>query len=257
MFPYRDENPAEHSPFVTIALILLNVLAWVFVQGLGADEAAMASSLCNWGLIPGELTGKAAGALVPLTPQFECQVDAQANWLTLITMQFLHGGWLHLIGNMLFLWVFGNNIEDSMGHVRFLFFYLACGLAAAAAQMLANPASPIPAVGASGAVSGVLGAYLLLFPRVRVWMIVPIFIFLTRIALPAWMYLIYWIVVQFLSGIGDTLARSGGEVSGGGVAFWAHVGGFVAGMVLIHFLVRPERLERKHHRERFHPWTVT
>jgi membrane associated rhomboid family serine protease len=149
---------------------------------------------------------------------------------------FLHGGWMHLIGNMWFLWIFGNNIEDSMGHVRFVVFYLLCGIAAALLQVAVNPSSVIPMVGASGAISGVMGAYLVLYPRVRVFTMVPLGFFITTVALPAWTMLLYWIAIQVVGGLFGTMA--GGE--GGGVAFWAHVGGFVAGLVLIKLFARRE-----------------
>ena len=150
---------------------------------------------------------------------------------------FLHGGWLHLIGNMWFLWVFGNNVEDSMGHFRYLVFYLLCGLAAAATQTFVSPSSIVPMVGASGAISGVMGAYVILYPRVRVHMIVFLFIFITRIAVPAYLMLGYWFLLQLLGG-----SAAQGE---GGVAFWAHVGGFVAGAGLIS-LFKDERLVEEH-----------
>jgi membrane associated rhomboid family serine protease len=147
---------------------------------------------------------------------------------------FLHGSWMHLLGNMWFLWIFGNNVEDSMGRLRFVVFYLLTGLAAASGQVLTSPDSPIPMVGASGAISGVMGAYLLLYPRVRVFAFVPIGFFLTSVALPAWVMLGYWFVIQFVSGV----VSVGGE--GGGVAFWAHVGGFLAGVVLVKLFARSD-----------------
>jgi membrane associated rhomboid family serine protease len=244
VFPYRDENPTERFPLVTVALILINVVVWIYFQGMGVSEPLMANALCNWGIIPGELTGGAVGAHVPVTQHFVCVVDPQPNWWTLITTQFLHGGWLHLIGNMLFLWVFGNNIEDSMGHFRFILFYLTCGVIAGLAQILATPSSPIPAVGASGAISGVLGAYLILFPRVRVWMIVPIFFFLWRVSLPAWVYLIYWAVLQLVAGFTERLTSVSGDYAGG-VAVWAHVGGFAAGLALVHLFIHRDWVARK------------
>lgn len=243
MFPYRDENPTSIFPYVTLGLIVANVVTWVAVQGMGMQEAAMARSLCDLGMIPGELTGYAEGARVALSPRLMCVIDAEPSWRTLVTSQFLHGGWLHLIGNMLFLWVFGNNIEDAMGHLRFAVFYTLCGVLAAVAHIVVDPASPIPTVGASGAVSGVLGAYLLLYPRARVWMAVPIFIFLYRVALPAWVYLVYWFGLQLLSGLAEQAMRGPGGASGG-VAFWAHVGGFFAGLLLIPFF-RKQRWVRK------------
>jgi membrane associated rhomboid family serine protease len=146
---------------------------------------------------------------------------------------FLHGSWMHLLGNMWFLWIFGNNIEDSMGRGRFVAFYLLSGLAAALGQVLANPAAAVPMVGASGAISGVMGAYLVLYPRVKVYALVPIFIFFTTIALPAWVMLGYWFLIQFVSGLFATRGEAG-------VAFWAHIGGFIAGVVLIKFFARDE-----------------
>jgi membrane associated rhomboid family serine protease len=151
---------------------------------------------------------------------------------------------MHLLGNMWFLWIFGNNIEDSMGRLRFILFYLLCGLAAAMGQVLTSPNSPIPMVGASGAIGGVMGAYLMLFPRVRVYALVPLIIIFTSVAMPAWVMLGYWFLIQFISG----LASFGGDV--GGVAFWAHVGGFLAGVVLVKFFVREDYLEA----HRAHNW---
>ncbi len=251
--PYRDDNPTERTAVVTVLFITFNVATWVFFQGMGANEAAMANALCNWGLIPGELTGLSVGARVPITRGFMCVVDSESNWLTLVSMQFLHGSWLHLLGNMLFLWIFGNNIEDAMGRGRFIVFYLLCGVVAGAAQIVSDPGSPIPAVGASGAVSGILGAYLVLFPRARVWMVVWVFIFIRQVALPAWMYLIVWIGLQVASGVADMQARAAGQ-PGGGVAFWAHVGGFVAGVVLIYLFVDPAYLRRHKVREHVRRW---
>jgi membrane associated rhomboid family serine protease len=161
----------------------------------------------------------------------EPELVSPANILTPVTSMFLHGGWMHLLGNCLFLWVFGNNVEDSMGRLRFLLFYLLCGLAAAAAQIAVNPASPVPMVGASGAISGVLGAYLVLYPRVRVRVLIPIFIFLQIITLPAYLVLLIWIGLQLLNGL-PQLSPVRPDVSSG-VAFWAHIGGFVAGVLLV------------------------
>jgi membrane associated rhomboid family serine protease len=152
---------------------------------------------------------------------------------------FLHGGWMHLIGNMWFLWLFGNNIEDSMTRPRYVLFYLLCGVAAAVAQVVVDPASGIPMVGASGAISGVMGAYLVLYPRVRVFTLVVLGFFVTTVALPAWVMLIYWMGIQVLSGVVDALGTEG---AAGGVAFWAHVGGFVAGVVLVKLFARPNQI---------------
>jgi membrane associated rhomboid family serine protease len=168
-----------------------------------------------------------------------CPVDGHSTWLAVLTSMFMHGGWLHIIGNMWFLWIFGGNVEDSMGHVRFALFYLICGAAAAAAQVVADVASPIPMVGASGAIGGVMGAYIILYPRVHVHMLVILGFYVTTFAVPAVAMLGYWILMQFIGGMMSVGA------SGGGVAFWAHIGGFVAGVVLI-MLFKDERLLAQH-----------
>jgi rhomboid family protein len=241
MFPYKDENPTVLTPVVTVGIIALNVLAWVFLQGLGAP-AALARSVCELGLTPGELLGTLpAGLRTPMGEGFSCVIQARPEYVTVLTSMFMHGGWLHLIGNMWFLWIFGNNIEDAMGHLRFAVFYLVCGVAAAATQVAIQPHSTIPMVGASGAISGVLGAYLLLYPRVRVHTLIFLGLFVTTVALPAYLMLGYWILLQVLSG----LPALAGMESGGGVAFFAHIGGFVAGMVLVHLFARPENLQRR------------
>ncbi len=238
MFPYKDENPTYLTPVVTIGVIAANVLAWLLVQGAGTHEA-LTRSVCELGAIPGELLGKLPpGTAVPLGPDLHCVLES-TNYLDVVTSMFLHGGWMHLIGNMVFLWVFGNNIEDAMGHGRFVAFYLLCGVAAAAAQVLVHPESAIPMVGASGAISGVLGAYLLLYPRVRVHTLVFFGFYATTIQLPAYLMLGYWIVLQFLGG---ALA---GLRSGGGVAYMAHIGGFIAGLLLIRLFARRAYLERR------------
>ncbi len=172
MFPYRDDNPTLHTPFVTLILIGINLAVWVLVQGMGA-EPLLSRSVCELGLIPGEFLGNLPmGATVPMGPHTVCVMGDEQTWFTPLTSMFLHGGWFHLIGNLWFLWVFGNNVEDSMGHSRFLVFYILCGLVAAAAQTFMSPASAIPMVGASGAISGVMGAYIVLYPRVRIHMLV-------------------------------------------------------------------------------------
>jgi membrane associated rhomboid family serine protease len=244
VIPYHDENQTQRTPFVTAALIAANVLTWVLVQGAGA-ELPLARSVCELGLIPGELTlSLPPGTPFPIGEGVRCLTDAGRQAEHLLTSMFLHGSWMHLIGNMWFLWLFGNNIEDSMTRPRFVAFYLLCGLAAAAAQVLAAPSSGIPMVGASGAISGVMGAYLLLFPQVRVFTLVPLGFFITTIALPAWAMLLYWAFLQFAGGLTSAV---GGEA--GGVAFWAHVGGFVAGLVLVKLFVRADRVSahRTHH----------
>ncbi|MBN2061610.1 MAG: rhomboid family intramembrane serine protease [Deltaproteobacteria bacterium] len=235
MFPLKDENPTYHKSFATFTIIGLNVLAWIFVQGVGFNPH-LAISVCKYGLIPGELFGKISpGTQVPMGAGLACVVGNDPKLMTLITSMFMHGGWLHIIGNMWFLAVFGDNVEDVLGPVRFIFFYLLCGLSAAAAQMIANPASPVPMVGASGAIGGVMGAYALIFPRAPVHMLIFFGFFFTRVVVPAVFILGYWFFLQLLGG----LVSSGGS---GGVAFWAHIGGFSAGIVLIKILCNKRRL---------------
>lgn len=238
MFPYHDENKTQRTPVITYGLIGINVLAWLLVQGAGSAYQ-LAASVCNYGLIPGELTGGAEpGSGFLMADDLACVVDPGPQLHTVITSMFMHGSWMHLLGNMWFLWLFGNNIEDSMSRLRYVLFYLLCGLGAALAQVSADPSSIVPMVGASGAISGVMGAYLLLFPKVRVFVFLPLGIIPFNFALPAWTMLLYWLGLQILGGFGDV--SDGG---GGGVAFWAHVGGFVAGLVLAKLFVRKTSLE--------------
>ncbi|MFN2426560.1 MAG: rhomboid family intramembrane serine protease [Candidatus Binatia bacterium] len=237
MFPLHDDNPTLHTPLVTFAMVALNVAAWVLLQGAGS-EPMLTSSVCSLGLIPGELLGFVReGLRVPIGPDTFCELrPSSANWFSPVFSMFLHGGWFHLLGNMWFLWVFGNNVEDSMGRMRFVVFYLLCGLAAAGAQTLSNPASPIPMVGASGAIGGVMGAYAVLYPKAHVQMLIVLGIFVTRARVPALFVLGYWFVLQLIGGIPAL------EAEGGGVAFWAHAGGFVAGLLLILAMRDPARV---------------
>jgi membrane associated rhomboid family serine protease len=207
MFPIRDHNPSERTPFVTYTLIAINVLVFASYFGLFADEARLAAFLDRWALIPARL---AAGE----------------GYVTLVTSMFLHGGLMHLLGNMLFLWIFGDNLEDFFGHLGFLAFYLACGIAAALAQALPEPGSTVPMVGASGAIAGVMGGYLLLFPRARVDVLVILVVFIRTVTLPAWVMLGLWFALQAVSGYFSL------GLAGGGVAYLAHAGGFVAGLIL-------------------------
>ncbi len=215
-------------------LILAAIIAvWLFVQGAGFNEFRLAASICNLGLVPGELTHLARiGTGVPLGDGWACVIDNEPiNRLTPLTSMFLHGSWGHLLGNCLFFWVFGNNVEDSMGRLRFLVFYLLCGLAAAATHVLVQPGSPVPTVGASGAISGVLGAYLVLYPRVRVRMLFFFIFFIRVIPIPAWAVLLWWFAWQVIGGL-PALTSMRPEVSSG-VAVWAHIGGFITGVVLV------------------------
>src|SRR3990172_3323844 len=202
MIPLRDVIPSRTTPFVTVCIISLNAVAFLFELTLPADR--LDSFLRTYGLVPAVL-----------------------DWTTVLTSMFLHGGWLHFIGNMLYLWIFGDNVEDRMGHARFIAFYLLCGATAALAQVLMRPDSMVPTIGASGAIAGVMGAYLVLFPHSRVLTLIPLFVIWELIEVPAVLFLGLWFVVQLFSGVGS-LAVSTGDT--GGVAFWAHVAGFVAGL---------------------------
>lgn len=214
MLPIGDEqNGRTRTPYVTYALLAINIL--IFLYELVLPEQALTEFIFQWGVIPVEISN-------------------QQRLFTLISSMFLHGGWMHLIGNMLFLFVFGDNIEDTMGHLRFLGFYLLCGIGAGLAQVLINPASQIPLIGASGAIAGVLGAYIVLFPHGRIRTLVFAGFFVTTILVPAWVMIGLWFVLQLVSGV----TSLGGQVEdAGGVAFWAHVGGFVLGALLV-FLFR-------------------
>jgi len=237
MFPLRDENPTELIPLVTLLIIATNAVTWLLLQGAGAGQEFI-SSLCAYGTIPGELTGRIPpGTTVPLGPDDVCSTGGP-TWATVVTSMFMHGGWGHLIGNMWFLWVFGNNIEDSMGHLRFVVFYLLCGAIATAAHVASSPGSGIPTVGASGAISGVMGAYLVLYPSVRVHTMIFLGIFVRIVPVAAWVMLLLWFGYQVLLG-------SISSAEGGGVAFWAHAGGFLAGVVLIKLFAKPLLTEAK------------
>jgi membrane associated rhomboid family serine protease len=208
MFPIRDHNPSERTPVVTWALIAINVVVFLtYFPSLSGNERLLMAFFDEWALIPAE-TMKG--------------VDPH----TLMTSMFLHGSWMHLIGNMLFLYIFGDNMEDLLGHVGFLLFYLASGLAAAAGQMLSAPTSLVPMVGASGAIAGVMGGYLLMFPRARIDVLVIIIVLIKIFTIPAWLMLGIWFGLQLVNGLAMDMA-------GGGVAYWAHAGGFLAGVVLV------------------------
>ena len=241
MFPIRDENPTDHRPITTVLLIVVNLVVWGWLQGFGFTDA-FPSSLCTHALIPGELLGLAeTGASFRLGPELVCQLGRGSDGgpETLLWHMFMHGSWLHLIGNLWFLWIFGDNVEDVMGPFRFALFYLLCGLAAAAAQIASGPGSIVPMVGASGAIGGVMGAYARLYPQARVHMLVLFGFFVTTISVPAFFMLGYWFLLQVLAGL-----PSVGD-STGGVAFWAHVGGFVAGLGLSYVFVRGDLLDAR------------
>ncbi|MEM9845037.1 MAG: rhomboid family intramembrane serine protease [Pseudomonadota bacterium] len=206
MIPIRDHNPSDRTPYVTYALIALNVVIFLSYWPLFDQPSALMAFYDAYAMVP-------------------AQVSTRGEVITMLTSMFLHGGWLHLGGNMLFLWIFGDNMEDEMGHIGFLLFYLASGLAAAFAHYIAAPMSNIPTVGASGAIAGVMGGYLLLFPKARIDILFILIIIIRIFTLPAWIVLAIWFALQIFGGVGANPET-------GGVAYWAHAGGFVAGIVL-------------------------
>jgi membrane associated rhomboid family serine protease len=215
VIPLRDDNPSGTPQIVTIVFIVTCVLVFLWQLSFGAQGGQRI--VYALGVVPASLLGQ--GQLPP-------ELSLVPPWMTVFTSMFMHGGWMHLIGNMLYLWIFGDNVEDSMGHGRFVVFYLLCGIAAVLAQALPDPSSTIPMVGASGAISGVLGAYLLLYPHARVLVAIPLGFFLHTMRIPAGLVLVLWFGLQLLS---SAMAQPGQ----GGVAFRAHIGGFIAGMILI------------------------
>jgi membrane associated rhomboid family serine protease len=245
MFPIGDDRRMLRAPLITIAILVALAGVWIFIQGAGFDPMRLAATICNLGLVPGEITHKVrVGTPFPMGPGLACVIDRDPiNIFTPITSMFLHGGWGHLLGNSLFLWVFGKSVEDSMGRFRFLFFYFICGIAAACAQIAINPESGVPMVGASGAISGVLGAYLVLYPTARVRILFIIIIIIRVIALPAWMVLIWWIGWQIVAGLPE-LTSVRPDVSAG-VAVWAHIGGFFTGALLGRLFASKPRIERR------------
>lgn len=206
MFPIRDHNPSGRTPYVTYLLMAVNIGVFLSYVGLMSDARAINIFFFDWALIPGRVTSG----------------DGLAG---VFTSMFLHGGWLHLAGNMLFLYIFGDNMEDEMGHVGYLVFYLACGLLSAGAHVISAPYSPVPTVGASGAIAGVMGGYLLLFPKAKVDVLIIFIIFFRIFPIPAWIMLGLWLGMQFIGG-------AGADPTAGGVAYWAHAGGFLVGIVL-------------------------
>jgi membrane associated rhomboid family serine protease len=214
MIPLRDVIPSRTTPVVTVAIIVVNALVFAREYSLGPEVNEF---IIAYGLIP-----------------------AAFSWATLLTSMFVHGGFLHFAGNMLYLWIFGDNVEDRMGHGRFLTFYLLCGTVAALAQTIMSPDSVVPMVGASGAIAGVMGAYFVMYPHSRIVTLLPIFFFIQLVEIPAIFFLGIWFLMQFLSGVGS-IATAAGRQPAGGVAFWAHVAGFVAGVGGVFLFRRPER----------------
>lgn len=231
MIPLKDDAPRFNTPYVNYFLIAANVVVFLFEVML--SQPYRTAFVFQFGFVPARLTEFVAGAPIPV----------DAAFLPVLTSMFLHGSWLHLIANMWALWIFGDNIEDYLGHGLYLLFYLLSGVAASALHTLFNVVSTVPSVGASGAIAGVMGAYFLLYPAAKVLTLVPFF-FVFFVRLPAWVVLGYWFVAQFLSGAATSIA-SNTTRAGGGIAFWAHVGGFVAGLVMIKLL--PHRPRRYHY----------
>jgi membrane associated rhomboid family serine protease len=217
MIPLRDTQPSHSPPIVTATIIALNVL--VFLYQVSLDQFTGNHFIEQYALVPDRVETS-----------------------DLFTSMFLHGGWMHLIGNMWFLWIYGDNVEDVLGHGKFLLFYVLCGLAAAAVHATVHPYSRVPTVGASGAIAGVMGAYLIKFPHSRILTLVPIFVFFTTMELSAVVILVYWFILQIFSGLGS-IGYS--NVSRGGVAWWAHAGGFLAGMLLIKLMGTRERFRHR------------
>jgi membrane associated rhomboid family serine protease len=222
MIPLRDDVPSRTFPIVTILIIVANVLAFLFELGLGARLEGVLQLM---GVLPVKYFAKG----VVYEGQFHA-FTLSDRAVPLFTSMFLHGGWIHLLGNMWYLWIFGDNVEDRLGHVKFLLFYLLAGVAASGVHIITNASSTVPTIGASGAIAGVLGAYLLLYPWARVLVLVPIFVFIEIVRVPALVVLGFWFVVQFFNG---SLSLAVQTSATGGVAWWAHIGGFVAGMVLL------------------------
>jgi membrane associated rhomboid family serine protease len=216
--PLRDDNPTSITPVVTYGLIGLNIA--VFVFQLSLSQPGLDRFFDTWALVPAQLSESFQGALQ--APVYE--------WITLISSQFLHGGFFHVGGNLLYLWVFGNNIEDQLGHVRFVIFYLGCGALAGLTQWVFDPTSAVPTIGASGAIAGVMGAYILRFPRAQIVTLIPLIIFFTTIRIPAVFFLGFWFVQQAIFSVASL--GSNGNLGSGGIAYWAHSGGFVFGLIL-------------------------
>ncbi|RPI30588.1 MAG: rhomboid family intramembrane serine protease [Actinomycetota bacterium] len=229
MIPLHDDNPTRRFPLVTLVLIALNLAVFVFQLTLPRSGLTAEGFFLRAGLVPYEIVNRVdvpPDGLVPV-------------WATVFTSMFIHGGWLHIIFNMLYLWIFGNNVEDRMGRARFVAFYLLCGVAAAAAQVVVRPDALVPMIGASGAVSGVLGAYILLFPRAQVLTVITLVIFFPIVMVPAWVLLLAWFALNLLQAATTVGAETG-------VAYFAHVGGFAAGLVLVWlFARRRPRLRRR------------
>lgn len=221
MVPLRDDNPTQITPYVTYGLIIANVLVFFYEISLSAPQINDFFHL--YAVVPKELTASFSG--IPIN-------QPVPEWLTLITAQFLHGGWMHLGGNMLFLWIFGNNIEDQLGHVKYVIFYLGCGILAALSQWFFAINSGIPSLGASGAIAGVMGAYIIRFPKAEILTLVPLGFFITTLRIPAVFFLGFWFLQQAFFSLTSLGMPANVEMETGGIAYWAHAGGFVFGVIL-------------------------
>ncbi len=217
MFPLRDTQPSYSKPIVTVVLIVINIL--VFLYEFSLDPFAQNAFITSFGLVPDRF-----------------------HFANVLTSMFLHGGWMHVLGNMWFLWIFGDNIEDILGHAKYLLFYLLCGIGAAMTQVYFSPDSRVPMVGASGAIAGVMGAYMMKFPHSRINTLIFLAFFITTVEVPAWVMLNYWFFIQSISGVGSV---GYSQVSQGGTAFLAHVGGFLAGIGLVYLMRPKERYSRR------------
>jgi membrane associated rhomboid family serine protease len=236
MIPLKDDTPRFTTPLVNYLLITANVLVFFFELSLG--RGMQGRFMREFGLVPARLGALLYGT-VPQAHVHLHAISPELGLFSILSSMFIHAGWLHIIFNMWFLWIFGRNVEDALGHFPYLVFYLVCGTTAALTQTAVNLNSLIPTVGASGAIAGVMGGYFVLYPRARVLMLVPFFFFFF-LWLPAWAVLGYWFVLQFLSGVGTALVTADGNA--GGVAFWAHMGGFLAGVLLVRLF--PSRARR-------------
>ncbi len=212
MVPLRDENPTTITPYITYALIIINILVFILELSL-QQQGQLEEFFQAWAVVPEQLTA-----------------NPQTDWITLFSSQFLHGGWLHLGGNMLFLWIFGNNVEDCLGHIKYLLFYLVCGALAALAHWFFSMDSAIPSLGASGAIAGVMGAYIIKYPKAKIVTLIPLYFIFTTVRIPAFLFLGLWFIQQALYSVAS-LPQSSMSASGG-VAYWAHAGGFVFGAIL-------------------------
>ncbi len=220
MVPLRDDNPTRTVPYVTYILVVLNIAAFFYELSLGPN---LENFFQVWAVVPKNLTASFLGE--PTGLPFPA-------WITLITSQFLHGGWLHIGGNMLFLWIFGNNVEDKLGHFKYLVFYLTCGILAGLSQWYFSAYSVVPSLGASGAIAGVMGAYILRFPQAEVLTLIPLGFFFWTVRIPAFFFLGFWFLQQALYGVASVNVPTNVGMEGGGIAYWAHAGGFVFGAIL-------------------------